>query len=214
MTSWVKRKYYEDKALDTAMASVIDYYQFSSMKAPPRPEDIAIPLSSPSPPHPAPVHAPLPPSSLSSTSPPSSLAATPSSSFTPTPSPPFTYAEWQSERAEMLALDQCAFTATWRMLSTSALTGTVAMVWRHYQGRSKLGMAMSGVGVAIFTTAVTWNVWGKACANDFLTSEGRVAERGRAALRKEMDDHPLLVQYQEKHGLPSPSHTAAPSSSS
>ena len=195
MASWVKRRYQSEKALDTAMNSVVEYYQFASMKAPTRPED---PASSPLPPPPlppTPTDHPVPPSSPTPSPP-------PASSSSPPPSTPLSYAEWQSERAEMLALDQCAITATWRIGSTSLLTGALAMVYRHRQGRSKVQMALSGGGWALFTAALTWNVWGKQCANEFLLSEGRVADRGRAELRKEMEDHPLLIEYQQKHTQP------------
>ena len=213
MLTWVKRKWHADKALDTAMSSVVEYYYFSSMKPPPRPDDAS--LSAPPTPPPSTSLEPSPPStvsppspvsppfSVSPTPPPTSPSPPPITSPTLTspmaPSHPLTYAEWQSERAEILALDNCAVQATWRIGSTATFASLLAMLWRHRQGKTKIGIALSGVGVFIFTGAVSWSVWGKRCATEFLQSEGRVADRGRAVLRREMEDHPLLEAYEAKH---------------
>ena len=193
MTAWVKRRYQADKALDTAMGSVVEYYQFSSMKAPPPPPEDALSSSLFAP-------SPVPPPTTSPT--PSSSTLPPSPSPFPSPSPSsllLTYPEWQSERAEMLSLDRCTVSATWRILSTASFSGLAAAIYRHRQGKGKVVMAMSGGGFFLFTAALSWSFWGKRCASEFLTSEGRVAERGRAVLRREMEDHPLLAEYEEKH---------------
>ena len=181
------------------MGEVVEYYQFSSMKAPPPPQPDDLSLSSPSalPPASEPPFSPPPPPPAS---PPSTSSSPPSSSSTSSSSQslPLSYAQWQSERAEMVALDRCAVTATWRMVSTAAFTSVLAAVYRHYQGRSKVQMAISATGVFLFTTALTWQVWAKPCAEDFFQSDGAMAERGRAALRREMTDHPLLLAYEQK----------------
>ena len=201
---WFRRRWKADAALDTTMGTVVEYYQYSCMKAPPRPDEAATDsASSPSPsPFPSP-RSPSTPSSLPQpalTAPAASLSLPESgaASFDPlTSSAPLTYAKWQSEREEMRRLDQCALKATRNMLAAGASTGVITLVYR-FRGQSsasRIGSLLQASGVFLLTAAVAWRVWGKRCAEEFLQTEGRVADRARAVMRREMPDHPMLQRW-------------------
>ena len=175
MAAWYKRKLQEDAALDATMAEVVEYDYYQSIK-PPRPMDDAVtatpPLSTPT-----------------TTQPTRAFASNPSMSLT----------EWQLERTELRVLERCANqSAAYIGCCTLAASTATFLIARNRHQRSRVGALFTAVGVGLVTASVTWRVWGRGCAVDFLQSEGRVAERGRRRLREEMSDHPILIEYEDK----------------
>ena len=177
MAAWYKRKLQEDSALDATMAEVVEYDSFQSIK-PPR-----LTLDTPSP------HPPPPTITTHPTTTQRAFASDPSLSM----------ADWQTERAELRVLESCANQSALYIgaCMATASTATFVIARQRYQ-RSRIGAVVTAVAVGLLTGSVTWRVWGRGCAVDFLQSEGRVAERGRRRLREEMSDHPILIEYEEK----------------
>ena len=107
--------------------------------------------------------------------------------------------QFQKDLQEMKSLEECALTATTKILAVSAISATGMMIYRYRQGHRTIGLLFTGLGAAILSACVTWNVWGRQCESEFLTSEGRMAARGRRVLKEMIDQHPLLIEYEQKH---------------
>lgn len=173
MAAWYKRKLQEDAALDATMAEVVEYDYYQSIK-PPLPNNTTTPT-------------PLPPTTT---------PAQPTRAFASDPS--LSMADWQAERTELRVLERCANQSA-VYIGASSLTASTAtfLIARNRYQRSRIGALVTAVGVGLVTASVTWRVWGRGCAVDFLQSEGRVADRGRRRLREEMSDHPILIEYED-----------------
>ena len=182
MAAWYKRKLQEDAALDATMAEVVEYDYYQSIK-PPRPfDDTNTNITSITPP---------PPDTHTAT------LTQPTRAFASNPN--LTLADWQTERSELRVLERCANqSAVYIGASTlTASTATFFLARQRYQ-RSRIGALFTAAAVGLVTASVTWRVWGRGCAVEFLESEGRVADRARRRLREEMSDHPILIEYEDR----------------
>ena len=174
MAAWYKRKLQEDAALDATMAEVVEYDYYQSIK-PPRPVD-----------------------GPSSITPPTSIT-TPQSTRAFASDPSLSLSDWQTERSELRVLERCANqSAVYIGASTITASTAAFLIARNRYQRSRIGALFSAVGVGLVTASLTWRVWGRGCAVDFLQSQGRVADRARRRLREEMSDHPILIEYEDK----------------
>ena len=184
MAAWYKRKLQEDAALDATMGEVVEYDYFQMVKPPPPPPQQQQQQQSTD-------------SPLTTTTTTTSTTIEPTRAFASNPN--LTFSDWQTERSELRILEQCANQSALYIAATTLTTSTVAfLIARQRYGRSRIGALFTTAGVALFTASISWRVWGRGCAVDFLQSEGRVAERGRRRLREEMSDHPILIAWEDQ----------------